>query len=69
MSIEELGLGLAAVAALAVPPAGTATVQNSARSIDGDVGAGDGDEGTGPFFVAEGGGAFEDDLYLYRLDV
>lgn len=67
MSIEELRLGLAAVAALAVPPAGTATVQNGARgSFDGDVGSRDGDEGAGPFFVAEGGGAFEDDLYSHN---
>lgn len=70
MSVKELGLGLSAVAALAVPPASAVTVQNGAGgSFDGDVGARDGDEGARPFFVTEGGGAFKDDLYLYKLDV
>ena len=64
MSVEELRLGLAAVAAFTVPPAGAVTVQDSAGgSFDGDVGSGDGDEGTRPLFVAEGSGAFEDNLY------
>lgn len=64
MSIEELGFGLATVGALAVPPARAVTIQDGAgSSFDGDVSAGDGDEGTGPFFVAKGGGAFENDLY------
>lgn len=63
MSIKEFGLGLATIAALSVPPAGSVTVEDGARgSFDGDVGARDGDEGAGPFFVAEGSGAFEDDL-------
>jgi len=70
VSIEEFGLGLSAIAALAVPPAGSVAIQNGAGgSFDGDVGARDEDEGAGPLFVAEGGGAFEYDLYLDRLDV
>lgn len=64
VGVEELGLGLAAVAALAVPPAGTISVElRACGALDGDGGSGDGDEGTFPFLVAEGGDSFEDDLY------
>jgi hypothetical protein len=70
VSIEELGLGLSTVAALTVPPAGTVSVKDGAGgSFDGDVGTGDGDERTGPFFIAEGGGAFEDDLEIYKSEI
>lgn len=68
MSVKEFGLGLATIAALSVPPAGSVTVEDGARgSFDGDVGARDGDEGAGPFFVAEGSGAFENDLVFFNL--
>ena len=62
VGIEELGLGLAAVGALAVPPLGAIAVDDMSRcSLDGDLGARDGDQGTGPLLVAEGGGTLEDD--------
>lgn len=61
--VHELGLSLAAVGALAIPPAGTLGVNHGAGVLlDGDVLAAEADQGTAPFFVAEGGGAFEDDL-------
>lgn len=44
MRVEEFRLGLAAVAALAVPPGGSVAVQDrSCRTADSDVGARDGD--------------------------
>lgn len=63
VGVEELGLGLAAVCSLAVPPAGTISVQlRACRTLDGDGGSGNGDQRSFPFLVAEGGGSFEDDL-------
>lgn len=68
VSVEELGLGLAAVGSLAVPPAGTITVElRACGTLDGDGGSGNGDQRTFPFLVAEGGGSFEDDLWEMRL--
>lgn len=68
VSIEELGLGLAAIGALAVPPARTATVDDVVRcSANGDVRSGDTDEGAVPLLVSEGSLAAEDNL-LPRLD-
>lgn len=62
VGIEELGLGLAAVGALAVPPLGTVAINDMARSTDNfDVAARDADERTAPLLVAEGGGALEGD--------
>lgn len=62
--VHELWLGLAAVGALAVPPAGALAVNDSAGVLlDGDVLAAEADQGAAPLFVAEGGGAFEDDLW------
>jgi hypothetical protein len=59
---EELGLLLAAVASLAVPPTSTSAVNlGTGVLLDGDAGTGHGDQGAGPFFVTEGGGAIEDD--------
>lgn len=61
---EELGLRLAAVAALRVPPAGSVGVQlRTGGSLDGDAVALDLEEGAFPFLVAPGGGALEDDLF------
>ena len=65
VGVEELGFRLAAVAALTVPVIRAIAVQSRAGALDGNVCARDGDERTGPFFVAEGGGAFEDDLHAY----
>lgn len=64
VGVEELGLGLAAVAALAVPPAGALAVNGvSGGTVDLDVAAGEGDEGSLPLLVAEGGLALEGDLF------
>lgn len=63
LDLEELGLLLAAVSALAVPPALTLAGDETARGAgDGDLLAADGDEGALPLLVAEGGGALESDL-------
>lgn len=60
---EELGLLLATVASLAVPPTSTITVNLSTRVLlDGNTGSGRGNQGALPFLVAEGGGTVEDDL-------
>jgi hypothetical protein len=57
-----LGLLLATVGTLAVPPFLTGTVDKVARSTNYlDVGSGDGDERTLPLLVAESGGTLESD--------
>ena len=62
MGVEELGLFLAAVGALSVPPAGSVTIESGTSAVDGEGVAGDGDEGTGPLLVTEGGGTLEDNV-------
>ena len=62
VGVEELGLFLAAVGSLSVPPAGSIAVESGTSAIDSDGVTGDGDEGTGPLLVAEGGSALEDDV-------
>lgn len=63
MGVEELGLLLAAVSSLAVPPARSAAVNHMARrTCHGDVGSGHSDQWALPFFVAECGFSFENDL-------
>lgn len=62
MGVEELGLGLAAVRALGVPPAATIAIESGTSAVDGNVVAGDGDERALPLLVTEGGGALEDDV-------
>lgn len=63
MGSEELWLLLAAVATLGIPPSATVAVDEVARCTgDLDVGAGDGDEWSRPFLVAEGRGTLKDDL-------
>lgn len=63
MGVEELGLRLATIAALAIPPTTAVTVEIGAvGSGDSDVGSGDGDKGSAPFLVTKRGFAFEDDL-------
>lgn len=63
MRVEELGLGHAAGAALAVPVLGPAPIEDGpGRALDGDGLALDLQEGSGPFFVAPGCGTFENDL-------
>ncbi len=63
VGIEELGLLLAAVTPLAIPPAGSIAIENgTGGSPDSDIGPGDGDQGARPFLVAEGSGSLEDNL-------
>lgn len=60
VGVEELGLGLSAVGALAVPPARTAAVDGVVGcSTNDDVGSGDTDERAIPLLVSEGGLAVE----------
>jgi hypothetical protein len=60
---EELRLGLSTAAAPTVPPAGSIRVEIGARGTgDLDTGALDLEQWAGPFFVAPGGLALEDDL-------
>lgn len=66
---EELGLSLAAVGSLAIPPASTISIENSTRSsLDSNVSSGDGDQRTAPFLVAEGGLSLEDDLKVWLVE-
>lgn len=61
--IKELGLGHAAAAAFAIPPARAVRVEVRPRGArDGDARAFDLQEGAVPFGVAPGCLAFEDDL-------
>jgi len=61
VGIEELGLGLAAVRALPVPPTTSVAIEDRARrTSDRDVSAADGDQWASPLFVAESRSAFED---------
>jgi hypothetical protein len=65
---EELGLLLAAVAALGIPPALALAVDDVAGSaVDGELVASEGDEGTLPLLVAEGGLALEGNLQVCLL--
>ena len=60
MRREELGLGLPAVATLAVPVGGALAVERAGAG-DGDAGSGDGDEGALPLLVRKGRRARESD--------
>lgn len=63
VSVKELGLGFAAVAAFSVPPAGAVAVNFVPVGTSyGDGGTRDGNQGARPLFIAEGCGAFEDNL-------
>lgn len=62
VSVEELGLGLAAVRALGVPPASTISVESGTGAIDSERVTGDGDKRASPLLVSKGGGALEDDM-------
>lgn len=65
VGIEELRLGLAAVGALAIPPAGTIGVDDGAIGcLNGDTGSRDLDERATPLFVAESSGSLKEDLEL-----
>lgn len=67
MGTEELGLGLATVAALAIPPALTLTVNGVAiGTFDEKVVSSEGDQGTFPGIIAKGSLSLEDDLYCVR---
>lgn len=62
---EELGLLLAAVAALAVPPSLTLAVDGvSSSSLDEKIVTSEGDERALPLSIAESGLALEDDLQV-----
>lgn len=64
MGVEELGLSLAAVSSLGVPPAGAAAVDDMAFFAGNfDVRTGEADQGTLPLLVSEGSLTLEDDLY------
>lgn len=63
MRMEELWLRHSAIGTLAVPPELALAIEDMARGTGHSyVGAGDGDERTRPFGIAEGCVAFEDDL-------
>ena len=62
VGVEHLGLGLATVRALGVPPTGSISVKSGTSAVDGDVVTRDRDKRTLPLLVAEGGGALEDDV-------
>jgi len=67
VGIESLWLGLSTIAALAIPPASTAKVNDGAgRTLDGNASARYGNHGTVPLFVAEGGGALKGDDGVVR---
>jgi hypothetical protein len=60
VGVEELGLGLATVGTLAIPPSATLTVNDRARSTDdGDMVARDWDKRTAPLLVSKGSGTLE----------
>jgi hypothetical protein len=60
VGVEELGLGLATVGTLAIPPSATLAVNDRARSTDdGDMIARDRDKRTTPLLVTKGGGTLE----------
>ena len=60
VGVEELGLCLAAVGTLSVPPLSAVAVDNVAGgTLDGDLGTGDRDERTLPLLVAEASGTLE----------
>jgi hypothetical protein len=62
-----LGLGLASIATLSVPPLGTSGVDDMTSStIDRDVGTRDGDQWTFPLFVSERSRALEGNLLTVR---
>lgn len=64
VGVEELGLVLAAVGSLGVPPSGSVTVDEmTLLAGDFNVRAFDADEGTLPLLVSEGSFTPEDDLY------
>lgn len=59
---EELGLLLATVSTLAVPPASAVSVKDGTGTVDSDLLSRDLQQRAGPLLVAPGGGALEDDL-------
>lgn len=63
MRVKKLGLGLSAVASLAIPVLSTATFKvRAAGALDGDLVALDLEQGTSPFLVTPRCLALEDDL-------
>lgn len=63
VGVEELGLGLAAVGSLTVPPLGAVAVEDGVGGLGhGDVLTGDTEKGSIPLLVLPGGGSLEGDL-------
>ena len=62
VGVEELGLGLAAVRTLGVPPACTITIESSTSAIDSERVTRDGNKRTLPLLVSKGGSTLEDDM-------
>lgn len=63
MGVEELGLRLATVGALAIPPALSSTIDRVVGGTsNNNVGARDLNQGSIPFLVSEGGLTVEDNL-------
>lgn len=63
VSSKELWLRLAAVATLAIPPAGAIRVQNCTTStLDGDIIAFNLEQRAGPLFITPGGCSLKDNL-------
>jgi hypothetical protein len=62
VGVEELGLGLATVSTLAIPPSAALAIKDGARGTDdGDLVTRDRDKRTAPLLVSKGGGALESD--------
>lgn len=63
VGVEKLGLRFASVGALAIPPTRTIAVDLGAVGrLDGDARAGNANQRSAPFLVAEGRGSLKDDL-------
>jgi hypothetical protein len=62
MSVEELGLSLATVGALGVPPARAIAIESSTGTIDSERITRDGNERARPLLVSKSGCALEDDM-------
>lgn len=65
VSSKELWLRLAAIATLAIPPAGTIRVQNGTTgTLDSDIIAFNLEQRTRPLFIAPGGCSLKDNLQI-----
>jgi hypothetical protein len=62
VGVEELGLSLAAVGTLGVPPTSSIAIESSTSTVDGERVTRDGNKRARPLLVAEGGSALEHDV-------